>query len=341
MATVAEHRGEYVGSGHDAGGDRGRAERRRPDCAKLGTGLPLGRACGVGLRKPPGRPPRMDARQKQQLAEQLLKTPAECGFADRHLWTQQLIADLISREFGVSYHHDHVGVILRAIGLHAPEADAPGPRAGRGEDRRVAARGLAGAFKKSADAGGVILMADEVGFMMTPSVKRTWATRACTPVVPYRNRRQKKVSVLGAVALHPASGAVDLLCDFHPDSYVRGAAGGGVPAPRAGRVSRATCRSTWCGTTCGAQEPDRQRGRGRANPRLTLHYLPPYAPDLNPAEGVWCLTKYHRMANHTIGEARRACTPRPAALGRRRPRPGLLRSCFEGAGLAVSLHRAQ
>ena len=68
-------------------------------------------------------------------------------------------------------------------------------------------------------------MADEVGFMMTPSVKKTWAPRARTPVVPYRNRRQRKVSVLGAVALRPASGRLELLCDFHPDSYVRGAPG--------------------------------------------------------------------------------------------------------------------
>jgi hypothetical protein len=38
----------------------------------------------------------------------------------------------------------------------------------------------------------------------------------------------------------------------------------------------------------------RQRGRDpdpfafavAEHPRLTLHYLPPYAPDLNPAEGV-------------------------------------------------------
>jgi hypothetical protein len=65
-------------------------------------------------------------------------------------------------------------------------------------------------------------MADEVGFMMTPSVKKTRAPCGETPVVPYRNRRQKKVSVLGAVALRPATADVGLLCDFYPDSYVRG-----------------------------------------------------------------------------------------------------------------------
>ena len=75
-----------------------------------------GRAA-LASRKPPGRPPRMTLEQKQRLAEWLLKAPAECGFGDRYLWTQQLIADLIVREFGVSYHHDHVGVILEQLGF--------------------------------------------------------------------------------------------------------------------------------------------------------------------------------------------------------------------------------
>jgi transposase len=67
--------------------------------------------------KPTGRRPRLSAAQKARLAELLLTTPEQNGFAGRHLWTQRLIADLIGREFGVTYHHDRVGRILRAIGF--------------------------------------------------------------------------------------------------------------------------------------------------------------------------------------------------------------------------------
>jgi transposase len=67
--------------------------------------------------KPTGRPAKLSAAQRAALAGLLVRTPAECGFADKHLWTQQLIADLILREFGVSYHHDHVGVILKELGF--------------------------------------------------------------------------------------------------------------------------------------------------------------------------------------------------------------------------------
>lgn len=68
------------------------------------------------LNKHPGRPPLLSEADRQTLAELLLRTPAECGF-DRYLWTTQLVADLIAREFGVTYHNDHVGVILGAMGF--------------------------------------------------------------------------------------------------------------------------------------------------------------------------------------------------------------------------------
>jgi transposase len=198
---------------------------------------------------------------------------------------------------------------------------------------------VAGAFKKSADAGGVILMADEVGFMMTPSVKKTWARRARTPVVPYRNRRQKKVSVLGAVALHAATGVVDLLCDFHPDSYVRGEQAAAFLHRVLAEYPGGPIDLAW--DNLAAHKSPIVREVVADHPRLTLHYLPPYAPDLNAAEGVWSLTKYHRMANHTIEELAALEAEARRHLGDVGADQGLLRSCFRGAGLALLIPSAQ
>ena len=101
-------------------------------------------------------------------------------------------------------------------------------------------------------------MADEVGFMMNPCVKRTWAPEAKTPVVPYRNRRQKKVSVIGAVALRHTAAAVagaaavasfDLVCDFHPDSYVRSEQAAAFLHRVLAEYKDVLRGSTWCGTT--------------------------------------------------------------------------------------------
>jgi putative transposase len=204
----------------------------------------------------------------------------------------------------------------------------------------VAPRRLAGPFKKSTRCGGVILAADEVGIMMNPSVKKTWARRACTPIALYRNRRQKKISVLGALALHPASGAVELLCDFHPDSYVRGEqAAAFLHRVLAEYKDAARIDLVW--DNLQAHKSPIVKEVLAANPRLSLHYLPPYSPDLNPAEGVWSLVKYHRMANHTIGELEVLHAEAKRHLDEIGGNPLLLRSCFRGAGLALSIPRAQ
>jgi transposase len=90
---------------------------------------------GLKARKHGGRPPRMDGQQKQRLRELLLKTPGECGF-QKYLWTQQLIADLIQREFSISYHHDHVGVILHDLGFTHQK---PARRAKERDEARIEA----------------------------------------------------------------------------------------------------------------------------------------------------------------------------------------------------------
>lgn len=182
-------------------------------------------------------------------------------------------------------------------------------------------------------------MADEAGFMMTPSVKKTWALKAHTPAVPYRNRRQKKVSVLGAVALRPATGGVALLCDFYPDSYVRGEQAASFLHRVLAEFPHGPVDVVW--DNLQAHKSPIVKEVLAAHPRLVLHYLPPYAPDLNAQEGVWCLAKYHRMANHTIDTLDALHAEAKRHLDDIGNDEELLRSCFRGAGLALSLASAQ
>jgi transposase len=182
-------------------------------------------------------------------------------------------------------------------------------------------------------------MADEAGFMMSPSVKKTWAPRACTPAVPYRNRRQKKVSALGAVALRPASGELALLCDFHPDSYVRGEQAAAFLHRVLAEFPGVPVDVVW--DNLQAHKSPIVKEVVADNPRLALHPLPPYAPDLNAQEGVWCLAKYHRMANHAITEVDELHAEAKRHLDDIGRTPELLRSCFRGAGLALSPPSAQ
>ena len=77
-----------------------------------------GRAGGtVALRNGshPGATPKLTQDQRERLPD-LLKRGAEAyGFVG-DVWTQARIASVIKREFGVTYHVDHIGRLLHAIG---------------------------------------------------------------------------------------------------------------------------------------------------------------------------------------------------------------------------------
>ena len=72
-------------------------------------------------------------------------------------------------------------------------------------------------------------------------------------------------------------------------------------------------------------------------PQLQLHRLPAYAPELNPIEGVWSLSKYHRMANHEIDDVETLHLRALEATADVAEQPDLLRSCIRHAGLADAL----
>lgn len=66
-------------------------------------------------RKPPGAPPRLTLEQRAQIPE-LLKPGAEAFGFRGDIWTCARVAEVIRREFGVSYHPAHVSRILRDCG---------------------------------------------------------------------------------------------------------------------------------------------------------------------------------------------------------------------------------
>lgn len=63
----------------------------------------------------PGRKPRLNAKQKQQLIRILLAGPRKAGYAT-DLWTCRRVAEVIAKKFQVQYHPDHVGKMLHDLG---------------------------------------------------------------------------------------------------------------------------------------------------------------------------------------------------------------------------------
>ena len=80
--------------------------------------LKRGRAGGVealNAHPPTGVKPRLSAEQKAQIPALLAKGAEAYGFRG-DVWTAKRVAEVIARTFGVRYHRDHVGRLLREAG---------------------------------------------------------------------------------------------------------------------------------------------------------------------------------------------------------------------------------
>jgi transposase len=63
----------------------------------------------------PGAPARLSGEQQQQLLAALAQGAEAHGFAG-DVWTTERIAHLIAQRFGVTYHRDYIGPLLRQLG---------------------------------------------------------------------------------------------------------------------------------------------------------------------------------------------------------------------------------
>lgn len=73
---------------------------------------------GLAARPASGRPPKLDAKARSRLERMLVRGPEACGFPT-DLWTCPRVVKVIRREFGVKYHVDHIGRLLRSMGWRA------------------------------------------------------------------------------------------------------------------------------------------------------------------------------------------------------------------------------
>ncbi len=70
-----------------------------------------------GLKAKPasGRPIRLNAQQRKQLARILLSGAIKCGYPSE-MWTARRVTEVTERRFGVRYHRNHMWRFLRSLG---------------------------------------------------------------------------------------------------------------------------------------------------------------------------------------------------------------------------------
>jgi transposase len=72
-------------------------------------------AAAIKARPVAGRPARLDAGKRKLLNRYLLKGAMKAGFST-DLWTCPRIAKLITDQFGIIYHVDHICRLMRSLG---------------------------------------------------------------------------------------------------------------------------------------------------------------------------------------------------------------------------------
>jgi transposase len=250
---------------------------------------------GLTAKPHPGPTPRLSNDQWHQL-ERLLEQGAKAHGWPNQLWTAARVAALVRRHFGVSYHPDHLRRALRTrLGWTSQK---PRRKAKERDDDGIA-RWLREDFprivQQTWERSAYLVLLDESGFQLTPSVRRTLAKRGRTPVLEAWDRRDR-ISAISSITVSPRAHRLNLHFQLLPDN--ENAHGEDVVEYL--RQLRAALRGPMT-IIWDRSRIHRRSGAVKAylanHPEIVTEEFPAYAPELNPDEGVWGWTKYGRLSN--------------------------------------------
>jgi transposase len=155
---------------------------------------------------------------------------------------------------------------------------------------------LAALEKKAREEGAHLVLIDESGAFLSPLVRRTLAPRGHTPILKVPGRKRQKVSLIAALSIAPRRQRFGLYFRGYSDKHITQHEAAAFLRDLL-RHLRGRVHVAWDGGN--THKGDAIRKVLHDYPRLTLHRLPPYAPELNPVEFLWNHLKYDRTANYT------------------------------------------
>ncbi len=286
-----------------------------------------GGAAALRARKHPGRKPALTPRQKLQVRRWINgKDPRQYGF-DFGLWTRQIVGALIAQKFRVRLGVTAVGRLLAALDItpqkplrRAYERD---PAAIAHWTRTVFPRLRARAKR----VGAKIFFLDEAGVRSDQVLGRTWGVRGQTPEVPTSGRRQS-VSAISAVN---ARGA------FWYEIYTER-----LNAPRFVELLNPFMRGRKSPVFLVLDSHPAHIAKvvahyvQRLTGRLELHFLPGYAPELNPDEFVWNHLKRQGVSKTPLRRDESLRSRVQSDLAAIQSRPALVRSFFHAPSVAYT-----
>lgn len=191
--------------------------------------------------------------------------------------------------------------------------------------------GVAAGKKNAARLGAHLVFVDESGFLLIPTVRRTWAPRGQTPILRHWQRHDR-ISVISGLSLSPRRLRCGLYFQLHRDN-IR-AAGTCEFLRHLLRHLRGTVIVVWDNSN--VHRGPLIRSFLERTPRLRIEYFPAYAPELNPDEGVWRQTKTE-LANGRPDDLDVLQRTLFASLTQLRHSTPRLRACIAHAGIPIHL----
>ena len=273
----------------------------------------------------PGRTPSLSGEQMAELLRIIIgKNPQQLDFGPA-LWTRGIVRDLIQRKFGVSLSEVSVGRVLRKLGL-SPQR--PLYRAYEQDPEKVA-KWKEEIFPeiqtKAKKEGATIFFADESSVRTDFHAGTTWAPVGRTPVLLGTGKR-RSISMVSAVS--PRG-------ELHFDIQEEGINADDFLAfckkliADAGRPVFLILDNSQVHRAVILKEYARDSGG-----MLTLFFLPPYSPDLNPDEWVWKNVKHDNLGRGAAKSTDDLAMFARIALNRLKTTPAVVRSFFSDPALA-------
>lgn len=270
-----------------------------------------------------GHPSRLSDHDFHQLKELLAMGATAHGWSN-NLWTTRRVAQVIREHFGVEYDHGHISRILKKkLKWTCQRPEHQHKDRDNGAIKvwmdRAFPRILAAATARNAR----IAFLDEAGFMLEPIIRRTYAPRGETPIHRVANPHSR-ISVIGAITISLSRRSIKMLYGLLDNNLnYRGPTlvhflrllRSKFPGPMTviwDRIPIHDCKDI---DDYLAEVQD-----------VVMEPLPQYAPELNPADGIWRYVKFGRLANYTPQNLDVLRERIIAELDRLKRRPNLLRS---------------
>ena len=281
---------------------------------------------GLQARLRKGATPKLTLEQKALLPDYLSHGAEAYGFRGA-VWTCARVATVIRREFDVSYHKAHVSRLLKELEW-TPQK--PLTRASQRDEIRIAEwrkNTWPELVRQARRERRIIVFIDEAGFYLLPGVVRTYAPCGETPVLRCYETRDH-LSVMSGITM---TGQLYTLTRSEPLRSWESISFLFHLARCLGR----RLLVIWDGSPIHRSSEVKtflaQGGSGFVH----LESLPPYAPDLNPDEGVWQHLKHVEMRNLCCNNLGHLYLELSLAIRRLRQKSHLIQSFFASAELEL------